>query len=283
MIDDSTIAILMATYNGEYFLSEQIESILKQTNNKWVLFIHDDGSKDATTDIITNYCKLFPSKIIHINDNYIFGNSKENFSHLLNIVDDKFNYIMFCDQDDIWKNDKIEKTFLKLKEEENIMSMDCPIIIFTDLIIVDENLELISDSMWKYQKTKPLFCQNINRLATCNVVTGCTMMINKAAKKQYSLTKNAIMHDWLLSLQVLKAGGRISFVNEGLILYRQHSSNVCGARHISFIGHIKKINTLNKFIKENLKHYNMVKELGIFENIFFFFFSKIRTIFIRFF
>jgi len=280
---NNTIAILMATYNGEEFIIEQIESILNQTYTDWILLIHDDGSKDSTIDIISYYSELYPNKIIHLEDKYTFGSSKGNFTYLLKIVDDRFNYIMFSDQDDVWKSDKIEKTFIKMKEEEHSYGMSCPIIIFSDLIVVNKNLEIISDSMWKYQRVKPSFSKSINRLGTCNVVTGCTMMINKAAKLEYRLTKNAIMHDWLLSLQVLKAGGRISFVNEGLIFYRQHSSNVCGAKQSNIIRYIKKIISLNKFINENLMNYKMLKELNIVSNILTYCFLKIKTTFIRFF
>ena len=217
-----------------------------------------------------------------MDDEISTGGAKENFTYLLNSIDDNYNYIMFCDQDDFWLNYKIEKTLIKMKEEEKNSKGKCPIIIFTDSIVVDENLEKISESMWEYQKVKPTFSQDIFRLSTCNVITGCTMMINKSAKKEYKLTKNALMHDWLLALQILKVGGKLSFVNESLILYRQHSLNVSGAKNTNFSGYLNKIAKLDKLIKNNLSNYYMVKELNIFSNMLSFIFSKIKTMCMRF-
>ena len=276
------IYILMATYNGEKYIREQIDSLLSQTYHDWTLIIHDDNSKDATVDIIKDYENKYPYKIKLIDDEISTGGAKENFTYLLNNIDDNYDYIMFCDQDDIWKKDKIEKTLQKMNEEEFKNINKYPIIVFTDLIIVDQKLNVISESMWKYQRVKPTFSQDINRLSTCNVITGCTMMMNKLSIKEYKLTKKALMHDWLLSLQILKIGGKIVYIDEGLILYRQHGKNVSGAKKTTFLGYLQKIKELNSLIKGNLLNYYMLKELNIFTNIFSYTFSKIKTMYLRF-
>ena len=116
-----SLAILMATYNGEEFIREQINSILNQTYKNWKLIIHDDGSTDNTVDIIKEYTKKYPNKIILIEDNIKCNGAKENFSHLIKIAYKNFNfdYILFSDQDDIWLPNKIEVSLSKIQEMEN--------------------------------------------------------------------------------------------------------------------------------------------------------------------
>ncbi|CAM4017028.1 glycosyltransferase family 2 protein [Arcobacter cloacae] len=275
------IYILLATYNGEKYLRDQLDSLLKQTYQNWVLWIHDDNSNDNTVNIIREYERKYPSKIEFLDDDISTGGAKENFSYLIQKIDNNFDYVMFCDQDDIWLDDKIKKTLLKMEEVDRNFQKS-PIVIFTDLIVVDQNLKILAESMWKYQKVKPIFSQDIYRLATCNVITGCTMMLNKLAIREYNFSKNALMHDWSIALQVLKIGGKIAYVNEGLILYRQHSFNVCGAKNITLISYLNHIRQFNNSLEANLSNYNMLKELQIFTNIFSFIFSKIKTIYFRF-
>ena len=135
------IDILLATYNGEKFVKEQIESILNQTYENFNLIISDDASTDNTLNILEEYEK----KDTRIK---VFKKEKnkgliDNFEFLLkNVTSD---YFMFSDQDDIWKKDKIEKSINKLKEESLGL-------VYTDLEIVDEKLNVIYPSYWKYKQ-----------------------------------------------------------------------------------------------------------------------------------
>ena len=135
------IDILMATYNGGKYISEQINSILNQTYKEWTLYIRDDGSKDNTVDIIDDYCKKYPGKIIRIKDDKLGLGAKLNFSELMKYS--KSNYCMFADQDDVWLNTKIEDTMNKMIEAENIHGKETPILVHTDLKVVDGNLNII--------------------------------------------------------------------------------------------------------------------------------------------
>ena len=125
---DKKVAILMATYNGEKYLSEQIESIINQTFTDWVLYIHDDGSTDGTLEIIKKYVKIYPKKIILIQGERT-GGAKFNFFSLMDKV--TAEYIMFSDQDDWWLPDKINKTLEKCIKIENGQK-DTPVVVFTD-------------------------------------------------------------------------------------------------------------------------------------------------------
>lgn len=105
------IAILMATYNGEKFLREQIDSIIKQTNNNWTLYIHDDGSTDSTLSIVQQYCREHEN-IIFLEDEVKGRGAAQSFFYMLESIDSL--YYMFCDQDDYWQPDKVEVSYSQL-------------------------------------------------------------------------------------------------------------------------------------------------------------------------
>ncbi len=241
------VYILLATYNGEMYIREQLESVIGQTYEDWILWIHDDGSKDATLNIVKEYQDRFPNKINFLNDGLMCGGAKQNFTHLLNSIDNHFDYVMFCDQDDLWLNSKIEITLNKMIEVESI-NPNKPIIIHTNLKVVDEELNTIADSYFIYQKIKPQWSKNFNISLVQNSVTGCTMMINKKAKEvSLPIGNNAIMHDWWILLKVLQNNGLVEYIDKATILYRQHSFNDTGAKGFSFIKLLKKINYFKKY------------------------------------
>ena len=113
-MNSNQIDILLATYNGERYLSEQLDSILKQSCDNWRIFVRDDGSEDGTSTIIERYQKQYSGKIFIIKDEKQNLGACGNFSELLK--KSKSDYIMFCDQDDVWKEDKIKITLKKMKQ-----------------------------------------------------------------------------------------------------------------------------------------------------------------------
>ena len=220
------IAILMATYNGEKYLAEQLDSLLSQTFQNWRLYIHDDGSEDRTVSVVKEYAEKYPGKIVII---YAppTGGAKNNFLFLLKCVDAP--YIMFCDQDDVWLPEKIEKTYRRMKDVEG----DRPALVFTDLQVVDQDRELIAPQMSEYQKLD-IDKTWVEDFLPENVITGCTVMINR---KMAELARKAedpsriIMHDWFMAI-VAARFGLVSCVEEPLILYRQHGVNSIGAKKL---------------------------------------------------
>ena len=250
------IYILLATYNGEEYLKEQIDSLLRQTHIDWILWVHDDNSKDNTVNIINEYMLEYPMKIKFLEDEISTGGAKENFMYLLNNIDKNYDYIMFCDQDDIWLENKIEFTLSKMKEVES-SNPSYPVLIHTDLKVVDANLSTISDSFFIYQKVKPEWSKDFDMSLVQNSTTGCTMMINKKAKEiSIPIGINAIMHDWWILLRVLQNNGVVEFIEDSTMLYRQHSLNDVGAKGFSYLGLVKKITSLKKY-------YLMSKDLGL--------------------
>lgn len=218
------IDILLPVYNGGLFLKEQIESILNQTYENWRLLIRNDGSTDDSQFIIDDYCKRFPDKIIEIKDN------KGNVGLLgcLNVLLEKVNeaeYIMFCDQDDIWLDNKVE---ISLKEIINLESDNKPALICSDVKCVDENLNVINDSFFKSQKFSKDVLKDYNRMAALNIVQGCTIMINKQALQYIRpLPKFLNVHDaWVAIL--CKQLGNVKYIDKPTMLYRQHGNNELG-------------------------------------------------------
>ena len=237
---DRVVDILLATFNGERLISEQIDSILNQTYTNWNLIIRDDGSTDNTIMIIKDYINKHPHKIKLIEDEKRNLGSSKNFSELLNYS--KSEYIMFCDQDDVWLPDKIRLSLEKIVELENAFGREKPLLVFNDLFVVDDSLKIISDSFWRLKKRKP---QNtsLNRLIVQNVITGCAMIINKMLLElSMPIAKSAMMHDWWMGL-VASSYGEIGYIRAPLIYYRQHSSNVIGANRKSVKQFLKKIAT----------------------------------------
>jgi glycosyltransferase involved in cell wall biosynthesis len=253
------VSILMATYNGEKYIAEQMNSILNQTYKNWELLIHDDGSLDQTVKIIKEYSLKDPIRIKLIDDTIELKSAKENFSYLMKFASS--DYIMFCDQDDIWLEEKIELTLKKMKvvEKEN---PSLPVLIHSDLKVVNSDLSIIANSMFDYQKLNYKNALDIYRLSLDNCITGCTVMINKYLQN-IQIPTEAIMHDWWIGLVCLKNNGIIYFIDKPLILYRQHGSNAIGSQKINFWHYFKKFKNLKTVFQKFQQVYKQVDKLGI--------------------
>lgn len=254
------IDILLATYNGQAYLKEQIDSILAQSNQDWRLTIRDDGSSDNSVSIVEKYAAEYPDKIKLIIDSDGNLGASLNFGRLLEQAN--AGYIMFSDQDDVWLPNKIELILNVMKATEQIYP-DKPVLIHTDLKVVDANLNIIADSMWTYQKIFPEIGDDLSKIMAQNVVTGCTMMINRRAKDVSApVPAEAIMYDWWIAVNVARYG-KIVYLSAPSTLYRQHSDNRVGAkeaRNISIINFFKKLCRLNKLL---LAQYRMIKKANL--------------------
>ena len=223
------IRILLATYNGEKYLGAMIDSILAQDYTNWELIISDDGSTDKTVEVIGQYVQLFPTKIIFYQSGKKFGGAKYHFMHLLEYFADA-EYIMFADQDDIWHSDKITKTWNRMLELETEEKR--PILVHTDLRVVDEQLNCLNASFMQFSNLDGNRLK-LNNLLIQNVVTGCTVMINQELIKMVvdKIPQEGMrMHDWWLALAAATCG-TIGFVEEATIDYRQHGTNTVGAKN----------------------------------------------------
>lgn len=226
---ENAVDILLATYNGMDFIIPQIESILGQTHANVRLMIRDDGSTDDTVEILKEYASKHPSKITLLPPGERLG-IKGNFSHLM--THSQADYILFADQDDIWDRDKVSITLKKMKELEALHTSKCPLLVHSDLKVMDDASEIVSSSFWKYASLNPYCGHTLNRLLMQNVVTGCAMMFNRPLLHlALPIPETAVMHDWWLAL-VASAFGNIGEVPEATIMYRQHGKNALGAKKL---------------------------------------------------
>lgn len=211
----------MATYNGEKFLAQQIESIQKQTFKEWNLLIRDDGSSDKTCDIIRNFtAKDSRIRFINENEHHNLGVIKSFFTLVNYEVAD---FYFFSDQDDVWLPEKLSVSLEAAKHKAS----DVPLLVYTDLKVVNQELNILQDSMIRAQSHHA----NTTLLPelTENTVTGGTMMINHALAEKWFTPNDILMHDWFLALLAASLG-EIIYLDLPTQLYRQHDNNVLGAR-----------------------------------------------------
>lgn len=231
----SQITVLLATYNGSKYVRQMIDSVLAQDYGDFHLVLSDDGSKDDTLQILEEYAGKYPQKVTHYRSGMRFGNAQDHFMHLL----DQFHetsYIMFCDQDDYWHPDKMRKTLEKMQQIEKA---GLPAMVHTDLRVVDGDLNQMDPSFMHFSKLRGDRLA-LNQLLVQNVVTGCTMMINKelADLACSRMPKEPIlMHDWWLAL-IASAMGTTGYLDEATIDYRQHGNNVVGAKNTRSVKYI---------------------------------------------
>ena len=250
------VAILMSTYNGEKYLKEQIESLQKQTFEKWELFVRDDGSTDNTVSII-NKLQTKDPRIHFIDDEKVQLRPMKSFLYLLNKV--SADYYFFCDQDDYWLSEKLD---LMLK----MGKLDQPQLVYCGLKCVDQNLKPLKNDFENMMGTIWDYSRFIG-----NDMPGCVMMFNSKLRDiVISSTKNyegIVMHDWWIAL-IAQTFGTIEFLNKKLILYRQHGNNSIGAgKNGSLIEKIlqrgvikKQKNLVYQTYNQSLVFYNTFKD-----------------------
>lgn len=250
------IAILLATYNSERYLAEQLNSLFAQSYKNFHLYIRDDGSNDGTIDIIKEYQKKY-SNIILFNDSIRGRGAAGSFMWLLEHCEAE--YYMFCDHDDVWLPQKIESSFSKIMEFED---REIPALVCTDLCVVDKELNVTNKSMWNLMKQRPDILIKRRYASSSNLFTGCTMIINDAAKKiSLPMSSNSLMHDRWIGLRVIANNGNVGYITEPHILYRQHGNNVCGVSKVGGLNYIKsKIISLKELSEQWKQSYYMSRD-----------------------
>ncbi|WP_298607987.1 glycosyltransferase family 2 protein [uncultured Thiothrix sp.] len=219
------VQILLSTWNGEAWLAELLASLNRQSFADWELLVRDDGSQDQTNKIILEWQREYP---YHLGKFIVDGEhlgSTQSFSRL--VEQSTAPYLMFCDQDDIWFPEKIEFSLAALQALETELSIVKPIVVHTDLAVVNEQRALIASSFWDMHA----FDQDQSKQAylLTNVVSGCASIFNRAAADlAFPVPDQAIQHDRWLAL-VCAWFGRIYALPQPLLFYRQHGNNQIGA------------------------------------------------------
>ncbi len=237
------IHIVLATYNGAKFIEEQLNSILNNSYKEFTIEVCDDGSTDETLELVSKYVKKYENITLHRNE--------KNLGYVMNFMEgirrSKSPYIMLCDQDDIWHADKIQKTYERMKQLEQEMSSGVPLLVYSDAMNFDNDT---GAELGSFHKSSHLNTENIDpaHLLMENKCIGCTVMVNGAIREYLDTLPNAIrVHDWWLAL-ICSCFGKIAYLDESTLQYRQHSGNMIGGSGFStYVGnrlkHVKNQKT----------------------------------------
>lgn len=285
------ITVLLAAWNGAEFIEEQLDSILGQTiyectdgaqagqcqgeaaarpgdgkseapkgNLPIKIMISDDDSTDGTREILERYRTRYPGQIM-LNHRSSERKAKDlaegipaaagNFFWLLSQADD--DYIMLSDQDDVWKTNKAAVLLAEMKRLEAEHGSGHPILVHSDMEVVDKNLNVIHPSFFKYQKCDPARVA-FSELLVENSVTGGAVMMNRALAELLKERPAAcFMHDWWIALAA-SCFGTISCVREPLYLYRQHGNNTLGAKETGSVKEMAERLERSAQVEENYRN-----------------------------
>ena len=222
------VAVLLSTYNSGAHLREQLDSVLSQSFDELVVYVRDDGSTDGTVPLIEDFANKH-RQIIWLEEEIGNLRSAQSFIRLMSVVD--ADYYLFCDHDDVWFEEKVLLCLEAAKTLETSHEGK-PVLVATDLIVVDEKLNVISDSFAKYSGIRPDLLLDFTALAATNFVTGCTALFNRKLRDEAlkRASGHVEMHDHWLALIALACGGQVKYLPVPTVYYRQHSGNVIGAK-----------------------------------------------------
>jgi glycosyltransferase involved in cell wall biosynthesis len=220
------VDILLATHNGSRYLPELLESLNRQTDDRWCIIARDDASEDKTVSLLEAFRRDRPDRIDQIEVSPEQVGTAANFGLLAERS--TAAYAMFCDQDDVWMSDKIKRLMNRMNTIESRLGTETPILVHSDLRVVDSNLSLIHPSYWRYQNLLPERDAPI-QLLTQNTVSGCASLMNRSlVRRGLPIPDNAVMHDQWYAL-VARTCGVIDHLDVATVHYRQHADNVTGA------------------------------------------------------
>lgn len=221
------VLVLLSTYNGEKYLREQIDTLLSQRAVDLTILVRDDGSKDGTINIIEEYERITGKIILIKGENCGSCNSFLKLMIEACRFSETYDYYAFCDQDDVWLEDKLEVAINVLEKNNTV---EIPSLYMSAYQMVDESLNKIHTSL-----KKPII--SLPAALAANCATGCTMVFNRNLLESAitDFTSNLIMHDYWVYLVCLIRGGYVFYDSNSHILYRQHGNNVIGGIKVSFI------------------------------------------------
>lgn len=222
-----SVDILLGSFNGEAFLGAQLQSIEAQSFSQWRLIARDDASSDGTVALLEDFRARHPGRVQLLRDDDGRLGAVANFGRLLQHSDAP--YAAFCDQDDVWMADKLALGLECMGALEARHGSERPLLVFSDLEVVDRHLETVAASLWCRKQLRPERSRELGALLVDNVVTGCTTLMNHELVRQASpIPEGVLFHDWWVAL-VAAALGRSAWIERATVRYRQHGYNAAGA------------------------------------------------------
>lgn len=252
-----SVLIMMATYNGEKYLREQLDSIINQDYINWNLIIQDDHSKDNTRDILFSYIKKDSRIKFRLSSQA--GGVNRNFHSLINYCKENtdYDFYMFADQDDIWYKNKISQMVNFLKNHSDI---DTPTLVYADMALIDQDGHCLDGTIGS--KTKNEFKNERSYFFSHNVY-GCNLIVNR---KLFCLPPDVnlenkkeliLSHDNYYAKSAVLFG-KIFYINSVLMDYRRHGANVTVAQKYDFgiIRILQRLKNVDKLAEEHAYTYN---------------------------
>ena len=215
------VAVLMATKDGEAFLDDQLRSLADQTHTRVDIWVSDDGSSDGTLAILDGWRTRWSKGRFTVLEGPKQGFA-ENFRALTTNAAIDADYFAFCDQDDIWMPDKLERAISWLEANDS----GCPLLFCTRTLTISEDGTPLGQS--------PLFSRtpSFRNALVQSLAGGNTMVFNRVARRMMAMASartSFVSHDWWAYLIVTGVGGRVHYSSAPLVRYRQHSGNEVGA------------------------------------------------------
>lgn len=255
---DNSVLILMASYNGEEYIEEQIQSIMAQTFKNWILWIQDDGSTDRTVNIIKNYMNV--DTRIRLTVNTGIHGPYYNFHSLINTAKETeaHDYYMFCDHDDVWFPDKIEK----MVRTAFVRGKDIPILVYANMCIIDGNGNITEDDV---NQKLAMECKGQWDLFYNHRVYGCNSLFNRAlfdivpevdVSAQRELV-SILCHDNYYA-KFAAVYGELIYLDEITMSYRRYGKNVTAAHSYDYgiIRIMKRMGNISSLAKDHARTYS---------------------------
>lgn len=237
MNENISVTVLMSTYNGDCYLAEQIDSLLAQDGVEVNILVRDDGSTDRTTSMLEEYQ----------NEGILQWYSGPNLRSAKSFLDlvkvaPATKYYAFCDQDDVWKTDKLKRAVDALEQHDNTI----PLLYCSNYQLVDADLNPLPDNGHVSTTT-------FNAALVSSCCTGCTVVFNHVLRDYLNMgtPQHIVMHDDWAHKVCLALGGKVIYDDAKTLYYRQHGNNVDGGVHSSahkFYGIIRRL-----FVKDKTR------------------------------
>ena len=247
------ISVALCTCNGAAFLREQLSSIESQTLLPAEIVISDDCSVDGTKEIVSAFAASSRIPVRYYANEERIGVVR-NFNMAVQGCSEP--YIALCDQDDVWLPDKLALEMSLLHDAERDLGQYVPLLVHSDLTVVDSKLVLLHGSLRRYQKLHHADRRPLGSLLVQNFVTGCTVLMNRPLMGiALPFPQSVLMHDWWLALCAAVCG-EIRTLPISTVLYRQHDRNKVGAENFWQIAMEKSLRYLVKYQSEDWKAAN---------------------------
>ena len=232
----SNCDVILAVWNGQNYLPAMLDSLLSQSTSGFNVLARDDGSTDASVDILENYKPKFDGRLSVVTGEPT-RSATANFAILMRKT--KADYVLFADQDDVWKPEKVELTLRSLKQGEAKYGKATPIYFATDIAVVNKDLEVICPSYWKWKRLKPSLMGKLSQSLICVPIQGMASGINRALLDLANpVAEKAISHDWWTQL-IAAAMGKVICDPTVTALYRVHGGNASIPKEVGLVPYLK--------------------------------------------